>query len=58
MRSRRFSSKALLRQSGGFEGFLPIEKDPDAQELAVFQFVQIRERLTLAESRLWSPRPA
>ena len=42
----------LLRQPGGFEGFLSIKKDPYAQELAVFEVVEVRKRLSLCKAAL------
>ena len=43
---------ALLRQPGGFEGFLSIKKDPYKQELAVFEVVEVRKRLYLWKAAL------
>ena len=37
----------LLRQTGGFEGFGAVEEDPHTRESAVFDFVEVRDRLAL-----------
>jgi hypothetical protein len=44
------NGSALLPQPGGFEGLVAIPEDPYTHELAAIQFVEVRERLCLAEA--------
>src|SRR5687767_12747012 len=58
MRSRRFSSKALLRQPGGFEGFFAFEEPHHANDLAVpNRPYQCERPLNLYPARSAAPMP-